>query len=143
MKGEVLTGVVVGVVRLLKYGSRAQLQAVVKLCDKVPDEAVTYNISNDLGITLREQGKYEEAKVFYLAALEKKWGVLGKEHNKKTLTSLYNMGTLLLLMKDYEGALDYYQQALRVLEKVLGKNHPKTLATIMNMATVYMQGLRV
>ena len=36
-----------------------------------------------------DQRKYEEAKVFYLAALEGRRKVLGKEH-KKTLMSLNN-----------------------------------------------------
>ena len=62
------------------------------------------------GERLDDQGKYEEAKVFYLAALEGQRRVLGEEH-KKTLPSLNSMGILLKKMEDYEGALGYYQQA--------------------------------
>jgi tetratricopeptide (TPR) repeat protein len=107
----------------------------------LPDEAVTYEIANDLGIKLDDEGKYEAAKVFYLAALEGRRRVLGDKH-KDTLATMNNMGALLKNMEDdYEGALDYYQQALRVQEKVLGKTHPDTLTTIMNMAITYMEGL--
>ena len=88
-----------------------------------------------------ERGKYEEAKVFKLAALEGRRRVLGEEH-KDTLGSLNNMGVLLHNMEDYEGSLSYYQQALRVKEKTLGKTHPDTLNTIMNMAGAYMDGLK-
>ena len=107
----------------------------------VPEEAVAYNIANSLGVVLdKRKGKYDEAKVFYLAALEGQRRVLGEEH-KKTLDSLNNMGVILAMMKDYGEALSYYQQALRVGEKVIGKSHPDTLGTIMNMAAAYGDGL--
>jgi tetratricopeptide (TPR) repeat protein len=105
----------------------------------LPEEAVTYDIANNLGAELDEKGKYEEAKVFWLAALEGWRRVLGEEH-KKTLGSLGNMGNVLGNMKDYEGALGYFQQAFRVQEKVLGKTHPDTLMTIMNMGGIYCDG---
>ena len=79
----------------------------------LPDEAVTYDITNNLGERLRLEGSYEESKVIHLAALERRRRVLGDEH-KKTLGSLHNMGAVLQHIEDYEGALDYYQQALRV-----------------------------
>ena len=94
-----------------------------------------------LGEGLSEKGKYEEAKVFYLAALEGQRRVLGDEH-KNTLASLHNMGRLLYSMEDYEGALAYNQQALGAQEKELGKTHPSTLTTIMNMAITYQVGLK-
>ena len=107
----------------------------------LPEEAFTYHIANDLGIRLDEKGKYEEAKVFKLAALEGQRRVLGEEH-ENTLNSMNNMGPLLDNMEDYEGALGYLQQALRVQEKVLGKTHPDTLRTIYNMAITYEVGLK-
>ena len=107
----------------------------------LPDEAVTYDIANNLGVVLYEKGKYEEAKVFWLTALEGRRRILGEEH-MNTLTSLMNMGIILKNMKDYEGALDYYQQALRMQEKVLGKTHPGTLMTIMNMGITYKDGFK-
>merc|ERR1719506_3274941 len=107
----------------------------------LPEEAVTYDIANSLGANLMEKGKYEEAKVSYLAALEGRRRVLGDEH-KDTLDSRHKMGILLDKMEDYEGALDYYQQALRGYEMVLGKTHPNTLTTIKNMAITYDDGLK-
>ena len=107
----------------------------------LPEEAATYDIASGLGIKMEDKGKYEEAKVFYLAALEGQRRVLGDEH-KKTLSSMNNMGVLLKKMEDYEGALDHYQQAFRVQEKVMGKTHPDTLTTIMNMGIIYTAGLK-
>ena len=107
----------------------------------LPEEAVTYQIANSLGVRMVKKGKYEEAKVFWLAALKGQRRVLGDEH-KDTLMSLNNLGAVLDDMEDYEGSLSYYQQALRVKEKVLGKTHPDTLGTIMNMAVTYEDGLK-
>ena len=90
------------------------------------DEAVTFDIANDLGDRLCKEGEYEEAKVFNLVTLEGKRRVLGEEH-KKILDSLNNQGIVLDELKDYEGALAYYQQALKVQDKVRGKTHPDTL----------------
>ena len=106
----------------------------------LPDEAVTYDVADQLGVELRKKGKQEEAMVIYLAALEGRRRVREEEH-KDTISTLNNMGAVLDAIKDYEGALDYYQQALRVLEKVVGKTHPDTLMTIMNMAITYGDGL--
>jgi len=102
----------------------------------LPDEAITYDIANDVGIGLWKKGQHAEAKAFYVAALEGYRKLFEDEH-KKILATLNNLGALLHNMRDYEGALDYYRQALTVKEKVLGRIHPTTLMTIMNMASVY------
>ena len=52
------------------------------------------------------------------------------------------MGVLICKMEDYEGVLDYFQKALNVQEEVMGKTHPDTLATTVNMANTYMEGLK-
>ena len=64
----------------------------------LPDEAVSYDIPNDLGNGFMEKGKREEMKVFYLTALEGRRRVLGAEH-KKTLGSLYNLWLVLQNME--------------------------------------------
>ena len=107
----------------------------------LPDKAVTYDVSNELGMELRKKGIHEEAKVFYFAALEGHRRVLGEE-KKLTLSSLNNIGVVLYHMKDYKGALDYYQEALKGHERVFGKTHPDTLMTIMNMAITYKNGFK-
>ena len=107
----------------------------------LPEEAVTYDIANQLGMVLEEKGKYEEAKVFYLAALEGRRRVLGDEH-KKTLASMFNLGNNHNNLEDHKVALDYYQQAHMMGEKVMGKTHPDTLRTIMYMANTYAGGLK-
>ena len=55
------------------------------------------------GAKLDEKGQHEEAKMFYLAALEGRRRALGGEHMMDTLASLNNMGCLLDDLEDYEG----------------------------------------
>ena len=137
-----------GFVRLLGEDSAKAVNAAFRIVGQIPsneeriaeyrrlwerakislaEEAITYNIASMLGYELFKKGKYEEAKVFHLTALEGKRSVHGDEH-KNTLGTLNNTGILLDNMKDYEGALGYYQQAFRVQEKVLGRTHPDTLS---------------
>ena len=71
------------------------------------DESIMYDKATQLGDELRKKGKFEEERVFFLAALEGSRRVLGEEH-KNTLDSLNNMGAVLQDLKDYEGALVYY-----------------------------------
>ena len=106
----------------------------------LPDKAVTFEIANSLGDKLDDLGKYEEAKVSYLAVLEGRRRRILEEEHKDTLDSLNNMDILLKNIEDYEGALDYHQRALRGEEKLLGKTHPDTLDTIVNMAIAYGDG---
>ena len=103
-KGKVPEDATAGVLRLLKYDSRAQLEALVKLA--------------------REDQEFDEWALPLEAMRRQKrsglppWRggggflgrVLGEEH-MDTLDSLNNMGVLLQLMKDYEGALGYYRHA--------------------------------
>ena len=57
----------------------------------LPDEAVTYNVANSLGVRLDKKGKYQGANFFKLAASEGRRRMLGEEH-KDTVTSLNDLG---------------------------------------------------
>ena len=107
----------------------------------LPDEAIAYYVANDLVVKLMEKGKYEEAKVLYLAALEGTRRVLGEEH-KDTLATLNDIGAVLLDMKDYEGALDYYYQAMRGKERVVGRMRKTTLMILENIGDESVRGAK-
>ena len=146
MKGKVPTGVTAGVLRLSKYGSKAQLEALAGEEEGFDDWALLLEARRRTQKIFEKAyaaGKAtEEAVLDVVLALEMAEGrrrVLGEEH-KKTLDSLKNMGIVLNDLKDYEGALDYYQQALRGMKKVLGKTHPDTLITTTNIGRTYKDG---
>ena len=101
---------------------------------------VTYDIENDLVVRLTQKGENDEATMFPIKAYEGRRELLGEEA-KVTLASLMNLGVNNQNMGDYQAALECYERSLRVEEKQLGKTHRSTLMTLMNMATMYMEGL--
>ena len=120
----------------------ADLKALWAMAETaLPYEGITYFIATDLGIAFDEKGEHEEAKVYYLAALEGRRRVLGEDH-KDTLDTVNNLGVLSYDMGDYEGALAYYEEALKGEEKILGRAHPARIGTLMNMAIVYDDGMK-
>ena len=81
------------------------------------EEAVTYNIANELGAGLYEESEYEEAKVLLLAALEGRRRLLGEEH-KDALGTLNNLG------KDHQSSKDCARN-LAILHSQDSKNKDK------------------
>jgi tetratricopeptide (TPR) repeat protein len=105
------------------------------LGDEHPD---TLGSINNMGLLLKNQGKYEEALSYYTEALEGLRRVVGDEH-PSTLSSINNMGILLKNQGKYEEALPYYTEALETRRRVLGDEHPSTLRSINNMGVVLNQ----
>ena len=85
------------------YGTIVEFRRLwekAKVC--LPDKAVTYAIAHDLGMVLMGKEQFEEAREFYLAALEGKKRVLGEEH-LDTFMMLGNLGTLHgAMMRDFK-----------------------------------------
>ncbi|GMH57950.1 hypothetical protein TrLO_g7276 [Triparma laevis f. longispina] len=60
---------------------------------------------------------------------------------RRSPATLNNLGSVYDDLKNYEKAFEYYEKDLKGSEKTLGKNHPDTLATVMNIAIIYVSGL--
>ena len=82
--------------------------------------------------TLREMGLYDRAGPAQESALDIRRRVLGDDH-PDTLTSLNNMGALLVAQGKPAEAEPYYREALEGNRSVLGDDHPGTLVSINNM----------
>jgi len=80
-------------------------------------------------------GLYEAAMPLQESALATRRHVLGEEH-PDTLTSLNNMGFLLLRQGKQDEAEPYFREALRSRRRVLGEQHPDTLSSINNLAAL-------
>ncbi|GMH87563.1 hypothetical protein TrVE_jg9523 [Triparma verrucosa] len=101
------------------------------------DNLVYLETLGELGVTLMDNGKVEEAKEAILMCLAGQEKVLGDDH-KDTMGTLNNLGCLYNdELEEYDMALEYYERALKGSEKAMGKNHPYTLMTMMNIAIVY------
>lgn len=102
---------------------------------------VTLETLNSLGIRLKMNGQYKESKKVKERCLTVLLDVLG-EQPKKTLASLGNLGNVYGSLQNWEKALEYYERALKGWEKLKGKVHPSTLTSVMNIAMVYIDGLK-
>ena len=105
------------------------------------ENVVTLETLNSLGVVLKDNGEYEEARKVYERCLAGRVKELGENH-KDTLMTVNNLGNVYTKLEDNEKALEYYERALKGSEKMLGKTHPETLGTVMNIATVYDDGLK-
>ena len=90
------------------------------------DNPVTFDIAFKIAKASRNDKKYEEAKMHYVAALEGQRRVLGDDHHDALFT-ICDIGFVYVLLHDNEGALSYYQQALMKQESIFGRNHPSTV----------------
>ena len=115
---------------------------LVKRCERALGEenVVSLEMLNSLGIELKENEEYEEAKEVYERCLLGQMKVLEEDH-KDTLETLNNLGEVYSEgLKNYEKALEYYERALKGCERVSGKNHPLTITIVSNIAEVYQGG---
>ncbi len=112
-------------------------QAADSVVEQFEDQPlVEAEICTVIGNTYLAIGKYEEAEVYFLEALEGKRRVLGDEH-PETLNSINNMRGLLNKQGKYEEAMPYSVEALEGQRRVLGDEHPETQATINNLVDLH------
>jgi tetratricopeptide (TPR) repeat protein len=81
------------------------------------------------------EANYEEAEAIYRRVLEVREKVFGREH-PDTLTTVDDLGSVLLRQGRYKEAEAMHQQALEGREKVLGPEHPSTLTSMSNLGLV-------
>ncbi|ERF76311.1 hypothetical protein EPUS_04169 [Endocarpon pusillum Z07020] len=84
---------------------------------------------HDIGITLYDQDRYDEALEWYHRALTGRKKSLGEEH-KDTLYTMYNIGLILQIQQRYDEALEWYHQFLTGSEKSLCEEHEDILDTV-------------
>ncbi len=78
---------------------------------------------NNLGVTLRTQGRYADAEPLYKRSLAIREKALGPDH-PDVASSLNNLGSLYENQGRYADAEPLYKRSLAIREKALGPNHP-------------------
>jgi eukaryotic-like serine/threonine-protein kinase len=87
--------------------------------------------------TLRDLGMLHRAIEPQTRALEIHRRTLGDDH-PSTLSSINNMGALLLAQGRYAEVEPYYRQSLEGARRTLGDDHPNTLISINNMGNLLL-----
>ena len=84
---------------------------------------------------MKDMGQLDEARPLLKEYMQAKRYTLGDRH-PVTLTSISNMGTLLMDMGQLEEARPLFEEALQARRETLGDRHASTLISIRNMGTL-------
>lgn len=119
-------------------GVERELREVVEICREHlgDDHSTTLNITNNLAIELREEGRFDEAEPLFREVLEQRVSTLGERH-PDTLTSRNNLGYLLNGRQRYDEALPHLESAYELGREVLGETHPNTRLFGNNLGVTY------
>ncbi|KAJ7791562.1 hypothetical protein B0H13DRAFT_2689848 [Mycena leptocephala] len=90
------------------------------------------------GMIYWDVGRYEEAKEFELAALEKRKQVLGVDH-PDTLWAMGNLAATYNHLGKFQQAEELEVVVLEKRKQVLGDGHPDTLRAMGNLASTYQK----
>ena len=88
---------------------------------------------NNLGLTYRKQGRWDEAEKLGVQVMEMMKKVLGAEQ-PDTLTSMSNLASTYWDQGRWDEAEELQVQVMETIKKVLGAEHPDTLKSMSNLA---------
>jgi len=100
------------------------------------DKLVHADILNGLGLTLVEQGSYQEAEEHYKHAIQIRSGMLGDEHLDMS-DSFNNLGLLYNEKGAYAEAEPLFHKAIEIRQKFLGEEHIRVANCQNNLASCY------
>ncbi len=116
------------------------LTRAIKIAEKISDKSLESAAKNNLGLTLVQQRKFDEAITFFNEALEIRKKVFGEESSEVAIT-LDNLGIAYANKQDFSKAEEFTKKSLAIFEKEVGISHHDTLLATDNLAQFYlMQG---
>ena len=102
---------------------------------------VTLEALSELGMYLKRNGEFSEARKTQERCLAGRVKTLG-EYHRDTLMTIANVGNICTDECQFEKALEYYERAMRGFERTTGTGHPDTLRATMTAGMVLRDGLR-
>jgi tetratricopeptide (TPR) repeat protein len=87
---------------------------------------------NNIGLVLKNQGKNDEALVYFNKSLDIYRKVFGTEEHSSIATTLNNIGSVLENQGKNDEALVYYNKSLDINRKVFGTEEHSSIATTLN-----------
>lgn len=91
---------------------------------------------DNMGLTLGELGRYEEARPVHERALAITLQVYGDSH-LETSYSLNNLGVALMKLARFDEALVRFRRSLELKQRMLGSTHLDLTTTLQNLGNVY------
>jgi len=122
---------------LLKMGQSDRAQQIYEmLLDQTTDDCEKASIYNQIGSTKHNQGKYQEAIIFYEKSLEIDQKTLPPNHPDLAY-SYGEIGNVYSSMGEYAKALSSHEKALKIRQNSLPPNHPDLASSYNNIGEVY------
>ena len=101
--------------------------------DRAEDDRERLSAAGNLALSLKHQGKHDEAEKMQREVLAVMQRVLGAEH-PNTLTAAGNLADSLMHQAKHDEAEKMECEVLAVRKRVLGAEHPDTLSATGNLA---------
>ena len=114
-------------------GVESHVRVLVSLADDFDISEPTTLLMNELALYLKSRGRFSEAELLYLWALEVDEKSFGHEH-PNVAVRLNNLAQLLEGTKRFEQAEFLMQRALEIDQKWFGPEHPKVAVRLNNLA---------
>lgn len=99
-------------------------------------------ILDGLGVVAANLERLDAAREYYRDALSVRSGLLGPDH-VDTLTTVANLGGILVLQESYEEALPLYERAVAATERTLGPDHPNLPPLLDQLAVIHRNSGRI
>ena len=103
-----------------------------------PTDSLREGSAHNLGIVLRQTGRFDEAEKLYLQILEAEDPQPGSE-SLSALTTMNELGQLYLDTDRLDEAESLLERVLAGRRRILGSDDPSTLVAINNVAEVYRE----
>jgi serine/threonine-protein kinase len=100
-----------------------------------PEHAFVASMYNNVGVTLSELGRFEEARVNYERALAISQKTLGPEH-PEIANTLNSLGRTLVRAQHLDEAEHHLRNSLAIGQRVLGPEHSQVGETLLGLAEV-------
>lgn len=123
-------------IRYLSGGSRFEISRFS--ADSAGEKSVEDQISSlQVSVrSLRNEGRFAEAKNDALQCLDLIEGAFGRDHPVYA-SGANNLGIICRDLGEFEEAIEYYIQAFQTYQSVVGDDHPSTAIAMHNLANTY------
>ena len=98
---------------------------------KIPHPAVATSLNN-LGVALRDLGKYDQAVEYHKHSLEMQKQIYGDKLHPDVADSLNNLGRALQALGEYDQAIKYHERSLEMRKQIYGDRPHPTVAYSLN-----------
>lgn len=98
----------------------------------------TSRASEQVAVCYARQGRFGEAREYFLASYDANRDLYGAHHERVGLAAM-NLGSLDYVEGNYRAAQERYREAVDILREHMDPDHPQLLAGVYNLANVSMR----